>query len=151
MSNPTHIAMLAQIRSDLFDEVAQVSDAGCALRAAGDFRQHDASTAETRLHDDAAALAFVILGRHPTDMGDVLSLAHCIGDVTDEIKSLAEGGTTGLPRINEIADRLDLAANSIVAFLARSIEPRTDSERRRTDVVVGALTLMPLATGEAQA
>lgn len=149
MSNPSHIAMLAQIRSDLFDEVAQVSDTWCALRDAGDFRHHDASTVEGRLHDDAAALAFLILSQRPSDMGDVLSLAHCIGDATDEIKSLAEGDAAGLPRINEIADRLDLAANNIVAFLAGSIEPRTDSERRRTAAVVGAVALTPLAAKEA--
>lgn len=149
MSNISHIAMLAQIRSNLFDEVTRVSDVACALRDADDFRQHDASTVESRLHDDAAALSFLILAQRPTDMGDVLSLAHCIGDMTDEIKSLAEGDATGLSRINEIADRLDLAANNIVAFLADTVEPRTDSERRRTAVVVGAVTLTPLAAGEA--
>ncbi len=144
MSNPSHIAMLAQIRSDLFDDLNHVSNRASELRSAGDFRHYDATKQEGRIGDTAAAVAHVMMTARPTDTHDIVSLMHCVSDVADDLHTLAEASTPDMQELARLAVLIETTANNVVAFLALSIEPRTDSERRRTDIVVRNAALLPL-------
>ncbi len=156
MSNPSRIAMLAQIRSDLFDNIAHVSEVAAGLRVEhGDrcWQAAGASQAEDELHEDAIAIVPLILSQRPVDTHDVASIMHCVADAADTIHELAEP-TGGKPikadEIIRLALLIERAANNIIALLVATAEPRNGVEQRRTAIIMQRPELAPASqSGEA--
>lgn len=143
MAKPSRIAKLAQLRSDMFDDLHMVAEKGADFRRTGDLRSHDADKLEGRLHDNAAALAHVMLAEQPVDAHDIASLMHCIADAADDLRDMAGSKSVNMEESLRLATLIETAADNVVALLAQSIEPRNNSERRRTAGVVQKATLAP--------
>lgn len=153
MSNPSHIAMLAQIRSDLFDRICTVGEATAELERTRDFRNVDARQFEDQLHTDAQALARLMLSQRPTDLHDAASIMHAIADAADDLQTLAEPGE-GKPvdtaQIARLALLVERAADNVVALLATSAAPRNDTEKRRVRIITQKAALAPLNQPEGE-
>lgn len=143
MSNPSRIATLAQLRSDMFDDLHLIAEKGAEFRRTGDLRHHDADKLEGRIHDNAAALAHVMLAEQPADAHDIASLMHCIADAADDLRDMAGSKSANMEETIRLATLIETAADNVVALLAQSIEPRNDSERRHTAGVVQKAALVP--------
>lgn len=156
MANPSHIAMLAQIRSDLFDHAAHVGELVAGLR-----REHGgrcwqssgASQTEDELYEDAAAIVPLVLSQRPVDTHDVASMMHCVADAADTIHGLTEP-TGGKPvdgaEIARLAKLIERAADNIVALLALTAKPRNGLEQRRTAIVMQRPALAPASQSEGE-
>ncbi|WP_156361417.1 hypothetical protein [Sphingomonas sp. Leaf67] len=143
MANLSRIATLAQLRSDMFDDLHMVAEKGADFRRTGDLRSHDADKLEGRIHDNAAALAHVMLAEQPADAHDIASLMHCIADAADDLRDMTGSKSANMVEAARLASLIETAADNVVAFLAKSIEPRNDSERRRTAGMVQKAALIP--------
>lgn len=153
MANPSHIAMLAQIRSDLFDRICAVGEVTAELSRARDFRNVDARQVEDQLHTDVHALARLMLSQRPTDLHDAASITHAIADAADDLQTLAEpeeGKPVNTVQIARLAMLVERAADNVVALLATSAPPRNDVEKRRVRIIMQTAALTPLNQPEGE-
>ncbi|KQM98756.1 hypothetical protein ASE78_05885 [Sphingomonas sp. Leaf25] len=134
MSNPSRIAMLAQMRSDLLDETHAADVRGAALKAAGLPKQGPdviaAQQAMDRALRSSVDTARLMLAQPPSDLADVLSLMLAATEATDAIQDYACGDTTDGAQILKLAELLDDAVSNVAVLLARDHQPRNDCDRR---------------------
>lgn len=131
MSNPSRIAMLAQLHSDLMDDTHAADVHIGALKAAGGARSVGVAYAETAMDQsckDASEVTTLMLSQRPIDLQDVLSLMIAMASTADSIQDYASIETPDADRIVSLAERIELAAGNVAAFLHRTAETRNSSD-----------------------
>lgn len=151
MSNPSRIAMLAQIRSDLLDETHAADKRIAALKAAGSLKNGPDVTAAEQAMDRAlrssADVAHLMLAQSPTDLADVLSLMLAATEATDAIQDYACGDTTDTAQILKLAELLDDAVSNVAVLLARDHQPRNAYDSRVATLLTRRLAPAPVNAG----
>jgi hypothetical protein len=114
MSNPSRIAMLAQIRSDVVADLTAadtVSDRG---------RNPFAQAIVDRRCRESEALSCLILAQTPTDLSDVVAVMLAMSEVSDAVQDHACGDAPNTDRVQELAQLVELAAGNVALFLSRT-------------------------------
>lgn len=151
MSNPSRIALLAQLRSDLMDDTHAADKRVAALKAAGSPKGSpdviDTESAMDRACRNSTDAARLMLGQAPSDLTDVLSIMLAMTEVTDAIQDHAPPETPAGNRIVELAELLDLAASHVAVLLARDHQPRTAYDRHVARILTRRLAPAPVNAG----
>lgn len=117
MSNPSRIAMLALIRSDV---VADITAADTVFNRG----QNPAAQAIVdRRCRESDALSCLILAQTPADLSDVVSIMLAMTEASDAVQDHACGETPNTGRVQELAQLIELAAGNVALFLSRTAPP----------------------------